>query len=382
METADAVIIGGGLIGTSIAYQLGKRLNKVVLIEKAEIGGQTSGSCDKAIFLQSKKPGFPIKLARASRNMFHHLEEDLGMSFEFNPSGGMIIIESEKYKPFMQDFVANQRKAGMEVEMLDRKQALEQQPYLSPEIEGSTFCSEDAEVNPMRLTQAFAHGAEKENVDVRTYTAVTDIFIDRGQVTGVDTTKGPISTNLVINAAGPFASNIAEMVGVRLPIEPRRGAILITERVEPILNGSMLSSQYIAAKHVVGDHEMPPYGVGLSLGQTESGNILIGGSREFVGFDKTIPMKVVEAIAEHAQKIAPSLGDVKIIRTMAGFRPFTGDGLPIIDETPEVKGFIIAAGHEGDGIALSPITGKLVADLVEGKENVLLHPLKLSRFTD
>src|SRR5699024_594238 len=207
-----------------------------------------------------------------------------------------------------------------------------------------------------RLTQAFAHGAEKENVDVRTYTAVTDIFIDHGQVTGVDTTKGPISTNLVINAAGPFASNIAEMVGVRLPIEPRRGAILITERVEPILNGSMFSSRYIAAKHVVGDHEMPAYGVGLSLGQTESGNILIGGAREFVGFDKTIPMKVVEAIAEHAQKIAPSLGDVKIIRTMAGFRPFTGDGLPIIDETPEVKGFIIAAVHEGYGNALSIIT--------------------------
>src|SRR5699024_3911550 len=122
----------------------------------------------------------------------------------------MINIESEKYNTSMQGFVTNQRKAGLEVEMFDRKQALEQQPYLSPEIEGSTFCSEDAEVNPMRLTQAFAHGAEKENVDVRTYTAVTDIFIDRGQVTGVDTTKGPISTNLVINAAGPFASNIAE----------------------------------------------------------------------------------------------------------------------------------------------------------------------------
>src|SRR5699024_9640977 len=114
METADAVIIGGGRIGTSIAYQLGKRLYKVVLIEKAEIGGQTSGSCDKAIFLQSKRRGFPIKLARASRNMFHHLEEDLGMSFEFNPSGGTIIIESQKYKPFMQDFGANHRKAAIQ----------------------------------------------------------------------------------------------------------------------------------------------------------------------------------------------------------------------------------------------------------------------------
>src|SRR5699024_12356218 len=128
--------------------------------------------------------------------------------------------------------------------------------------------------------------------------------------------------------------------------------------------------------------KMNSYCGGLARSQTESGNILIDGSREFVGFDQTIPMKGVEAIAEHAQKIARSSGDVKIIRTKAGFRPFTGDGLPIIDERPEIKGFIIAAGHEGDGIALSPITGKLVADLVEGKENVLLHPLKLSRFTD
>src|SRR5699024_4290175 len=120
-----------------------------------------------------------------------------------------------------------------------------------------------------RLTQAFAHGAEKENVDVRTYTAVTDIFIDHGQVTGVDTTKGPISTNLVINAAGPFASNIAEMVGVRLPIEPRRGAIFITERVEPILNGSMLCYQYIVAKIMVGGQKMPHYVIGFILHQTD-----------------------------------------------------------------------------------------------------------------
>src|SRR5699024_10648205 len=158
-------------------------------------------------------------------------------------------------------------------------------------------------------------------------------------------------------------------------------AILITERVEPILNGSMLSSQYIAAKHVVGDHEMPPYGVGLSLGQTESGNILIGGSREFVGFDKTIPVQVVEAIAVHDQKIASCVAALNIILTLAACRLINGDCLTMIDETPDGDRLFIACGHDGDVIALSSFTRKLVVDLMEGKEYVFLHPLKLSRFT-
>lgn len=381
METADVVIIGGGMIGTSIAFQLGHLFKKVVVLESGELGGQTSASCDKAIFLQSKKPGFPIKLARESRKMFSHLEEDLGMSIEFKPSGGMIIIESEEHLPFMEEFTEKQRDAGIDIDILDNKEVLERQPCLSPDVIGATFCREDAEVNPMYLSQAFAHGAEQQHVDIRTYTKVTQIFTEKNKVTGVETTKGTILTDLVINAAGPFATNVAKMANVELPIKPRRGAILITDRQPPILKGSMLCSQYIAAKHVISDTDKtPPFGVGLSLGQTTSGNILIGGSREFVGFNKMVPSEVFAAIAKHAEKIAPYLADVKIIRTMAGFRPFTGDGLPIIDEAPNVQGFMIAAGHEGDGIALSPITGRLVADFIEGKNNEFLPPLRLDRF--
>lgn len=379
METADAVIIGGGLIGSSIAFRLAHIFKRVVLIDKGEIGGKTSASCDKAIFLQSKKPGFPSRLAKASREIYKHLEEELDMPFEFKQAGGMIVIENEAHLPFMKDFVANQKKAGIDVQLLDREEALERQPCFSENIVGSTYSSEDAEVNPLLLSHAFATAAKRKGAIIRSHTEVTNIITEDGKVKSVQTNNGEIATPLVINAAGPFATEVASMVNVTLPIKPRRGIILISERTRPIVTGNVLCSQYIATKHAAnGEDGIPP--IGLSLGQTKSGNLLIGGSREFVGFNKKVEPRLFQAIAEHAARIAPSIKNVRLIRTMIGFRPYTGDGLPIIDYAPEVEGFVIAAGHEGDGIALAPITGKLVADLVEGNKNELLEPLTLSRF--
>lgn len=384
METADAVVIGGGVIGTSIAYRLAEKYNKVILVEKGEIGSQTSGSCDKAIFLQSKKPGFPIELAKASRHVYENLEEELGIPFEFKKGGGMIVIESEEHLSFMQSFVENQNNAGIGVKLLDRKEALSKQPCLSPHIVGSTYSTEDAEVNPLLLSQAFAQAAKRKGVDILTHTEVIDVICDNGKVTGIQTNKGYISTEIVVNAAGPFAPKVAEMVGIDLPIKPRRGAILISEKIKPVIRGNILCSQYIAAKHLSNRNQTdePPFGIGLSLGQTESGNLLIGASREFKDFNKLVEPEVLSAIAAHASRIVPSLNHVRIIRSMAGFRPYTGDGLPIIDEAPEVKGFIIAAGHEGDGIALAPITGHLVISLLEKQAPYkhFLDPLRLDRF--
>ncbi len=381
MQTADAVVIGGGVIGTSIAYRLAEHRN-VVLIDKGEIGAQTSGACDKAIFLQSKKPGFPIKLANASRSLYENLEDELGVSIEFKKDGGMIVIEKESHLPFMKDFIKKQNKAGIDVKLLDRKESLAWQPSLSSHIAGAAYSKQDAEVNPLLLSQGFAKASKRKGVEIQTHTEVTDIAVNKGKVTGVQTDKGYIATELVVNAAGPFASKIAEMAGIGLTIMPRRGVILISEKVKPLIHGNILCSQYIAAKHLEErDPNDPPYGIGLSLGQTESGNLLIGGSREFKGFDKAVGPEVLSAIAAHASRIAPALKQTRIIRTMVGFRPFTGDGLPIIDESQKVKGFIIAAGHEGDGIALAPITGVLVASLADNNSNYkdLLEPLRMDR---
>ncbi|RYG73475.1 FAD-binding oxidoreductase [Lentibacillus lipolyticus] len=382
LEIADVVVIGGGVIGTSVAYQLAKTKRKVMLIEKGEIGGQTSGSCDKAIFLQSKQPGLPIQMAKASMRLYENLEDELGMSIEFKKNGGMIVIESDTHMDAMAKFVKERKKAGMDVKLLDRNETLAWQPGLSSHIAGAAFSKEDAEVNPLRLSQAFAQAAKRYGAVVRTHTEVTDIICADGKVTGVQTTDGKIAAETVVNAAGPFASQIAEMTGIGLTIMPRRGAILITEKIEPFIHGNILCSQYIAAKHAAsGDGDIPPYGIGLSLGQTERGNLLIGASREFKGYDKAVGPDVLSAIASHATRIAPALNNVNIIRTMVGFRPFTGDGLPIIDKAKAVEGFITAAGHEGDGIALAPITGHLVISLLEDEEHYKdwLKRLRLER---
>ncbi|MFD1928033.1 NAD(P)/FAD-dependent oxidoreductase [Sporosarcina siberiensis] len=383
MNSADVVVIGGGVIGTSIAYRLGATGRRVILIEKGGIGAETSASCDKAIFLQSKKPGFPSQLAKASRKVYENLEEELGVSFEFKRAGGMIVIQSEAHLEFMKNFVDIQKAAGMDIHLLNQKDTLEIQPCLSPRTIGSTYSSEDAEVNPLLLSQAFASAAKQYGVEIQTHTEVQSIEVNDGKVIGLQTNNGFIGTELVINAGGPFSPSLAKMVGVHLPIQPRRGVILISEKIQPIVSGNVLCSQYIVAKHLTNldEDELPPFGIGLSLGQTDSGNLLIGGSREFVGFDKSVSSDLLKAIAAHAIRIVPSLSSVRIIRSMVGFRPYTGDGLPVIDFVPGIKGYIIAAGHEGDGIALAPITGHLVTALLDNhsKYKNFLKPLSYDR---
>mgnify|MGYP001477241368 CR=1 FL=1 len=386
MQTADAVVIGGGVMGTSIAYRLAVQGRKTILLEKGGIGEQTSGSCDKGVFLQSKKPGIHLELAKASREVYEHLDEELGVSFEFKRTGGMIVIETEGQRELMRTFVQHQQSAGISVRLLDQKEALERQPALAGHIVGATWCDEDAEVNPLLLSHAFASAAKQHGVKLMTHTKVVGIHCRQGKVDEVLTTKGTISTEIVINAAGPFAPAIGEMAGVSIPIKPRRGMILISEKTPPLVNGSVLCSQYILAKHLSlangGAKESNPYGIGLSLGQTNAGNLLIGGSREFKGFDSSFDPDLATAIASHAIRIVPALARLRIIRAMIGFRPYTGDGLPIIAEAPEAKGFIVAAGHEGDGIALAPITGMIVADLLEGRGRYahFLEHLSLKRF--
>lgn len=384
MKTADAVVIGGGVIGTSIAYRLAQQGRRTILVEKGAIGAATSGSCDKAVFLQSKKPGFHLELAKASREVYENLEDELKISFEFQKCGGMIVIETPAQLEFMQEFVRKQQQAGIPIDLLDRQEALDRQPNLSPDIMGATWGSEDAEVNPLLLSYAFAKASRTLGAEIMNHTEVTGIKVQGGQVCGVQTSRGEIATETVINAAGPFASEIGKLTDTEVPIKPRRGVILITEKIAPFLIGNVLCAQYITAKHLQKDGVPSdnPFGIGLSLGQTESGNLLIGGSREFQGFDRNLQPEILSAIASHASRIFPALGKIRIIRSMVGFRPYTGDGLPIIDEAPGVKGLIIAAGHEGDGIALAPITGHLVANLLEGTGPYvhLLENLKLNRF--
>ena len=370
MNSADAIVVGGGVIGTSIAYRLADRGLKVVLVDREGIAAGTSGACDQAVLMQSKKPGLHLQLALASARLFPTLEAELEAKIEYARHGGMIVIETEAELRLMADFVARQRQAGLAVELLSGDSARQRQPGLAPQIAGATWSEADAQVNPLLLAFAFAAAARRRGARLQFGVTVTGLLAAGRRVTGVATDQGPITADWVILATGVQTPELAATAGCVLPIRPRRGQLIISEPVAPLLRGDLLSARYITAKLdpslLNPDDPEVQMGIGLSLGQTASGNLLIGGSREFAGFDRSTQLPVVQAILRNALRLMPVLAGVRAIRTMAGLRPYTPDSLPIIGADPERPGLFIAAGHEGDGIALSPITGVLVADLITG----------------
>jgi len=361
--TTDVVVIGGGAIGTSIAYHLAKRNINVTLVERDDIASGTSGACDGFVFLQSKKPGIHLRMALESARMMEQLSATLQRDIEYEKNGGMIVVRSPEDMPEMRKLVERQRKIGLEVHLLDSREAREMEPCLSSGIAGATYSPVDAQVNPMSLCLALAEAAEKLGAKILTRTEVTDISAANGKVNGVVTSSGVIKANAVVNAAGAYAPIIGRMAGVELPIKPRRGQILVTESVPRMLNRVMICSRYITSKFG-SNREQNPLGVGLALEQTQAGTILIGSTREFVGYNLSVTPEGIRAVLKHASSIVPAIAELNIIRTFAGLRPYTPDGMPILGKIGGFEGFITAAGHEGDGIALSPITGFLIAELI------------------
>ena len=376
---ADVVVIGGGVIGASITYHLARRKARVVLVEEGDLAAGSSGACDGLVFLQSKKPGIHLRLAMASRDRFAQLSRDLPLSIEYRACGGMVVIENEAERVVMERYVADQRNIGLDVELLDGRDARRCEPALSPSIAGAAFSPMDGQVNPIALTQAFGLGARQLGARIMTRTAVTGIRRKGDTITGVETASGPLSAAAVVNAAGVGAPRVGNLLGLDIPIRPRRGQILVTRAVPPMVRRCMISARYIAAKYNpglagAGDE-------GISIEQTERGNLLLGSTREFVGFDRRTTIGGLQRIAARTAALLPALRRIDVIRSFAGLRPYTPDGMPILGAVPGYSGFFMAAGHEGDGIALSPVTGHLMAQLIlDGRTDFPLDAFRPDRF--
>lgn len=382
----DAIVIGGGVIGTSIAFHLAKRGKRVLLVEKYDLASGASGSCDQQIILQSKNPGIHLKLALKSAELYQEIVQELNHDIEYRHSGGMILIETPEEMQVMQDFVERQRQSGLQVEILQRKDAVKLQPGLAEHIVGATYSPQDAEVNPIEVTLAFAKAAKKMGAKLLLSTEVFDLIMSDRRVEGVKTSRDTVYADIVINAAGAWAPEIGRMAGLNIPIRPRRGQIAISEPVAPFLKRVMLSAQYIVAKFhpeiLKGSSSRArQLGVGLALSQSKKGNILIGATREFAGYDTQVTYEGMKEILKNAARLVPPLKEMNLIRTMAGLRPYTPDGLPLIGRVDGLEGFFMAAGHEGDGIALSPVTGKIVSELIcDGSTFVEMSPFAPNRF--
>jgi glycine/D-amino acid oxidase-like deaminating enzyme len=373
IDHSEITVVGGGVIGCFIAYYLAKAGRDVVLVEKGDVGAGASGANDACIMAQSKKPGPKLKLAiHSSNTLWEGLADELDHDIEYVRKGSMLVMESEEEVEFIRAFTQAQRDFGLPVEFLDQKETRSLQPAISPHILASTFCPIDGEVNPFRLLVALVNKIHLHRGRVHTHCAVEGFKTRNGVITHVATERGDIETSVVVCAGGAYSSHLGRMVGVDIPIEPRRGQVLITEATSPLIGPYIMSAKGIMAKHsaVASAQEnigLPDFALGMIISQTASGNMVLGVTYEFAGYDTQTTMHGVTAVAKYTAAILPALGNLRLIRTFSGLRPFTREGVPIVSPSDRVPNFIIAAGHEGDGVAVSPATGMEVSQkLIEG----------------
>lgn len=387
LRESEVVVIGGGIIGASIAYYLSKGGKQVALVEREDIAAGTSSACDGAVLLQSKHPGVHLELAMESARLYSTLSEELGCDVHYRQHGGTVVIRTREEWQAMQDWVAKQRRTGLQVELLGKKETLELHPMLSEDVLGCAYSPLDGDVYPMAVALAYASAARRLGAHILTRTRVTGILLEGGRVTGVVTDRGTIRTGMVVNCAGAWASQVAQLVGVEVPIRPRKGQLVVTEKLPPIQKGVILSAEYMAIKYnpELVNSTTDPFvrrSISLVMEQTFEGNLVIGGNREFVGYDRRVDPNAISGILQNALSWVPGLAGVNVIRTFAGLRPYTPDGLPILGPVPGVRGFYMAAGHEGDGIALAPVTGVMMAEfLIRGRTEYPIELFSLERFS-
>jgi glycine/D-amino acid oxidase-like deaminating enzyme len=206
---------------------------------------------------------------------------------------------------------------------------------------------------------------------------VTAIETARGRVVAVRTRSLRIPTGAVVNAAGVWADSVAGLAGVSLPIAPRRGFVLVTEPLPMMVRHKVYAADYLA--NVAS--ESADLQASAVVEGTPAGTILIGASRERVGFDRTFALPVLRRLARQAIALFPFLATVTLLRAYRGFRPYTPDHLPVIGPDPRVAGLFHACGHEGAGIGLAPATGHLMAQLLtESPTDVDPTPFAAERF--
>ena len=384
---ADAVVIGGGVIGTAIAYYLARKNIAVCLVEKQGIAAGTSGKCEGDVLVSDKHPGYDCRLTKLSQDLFPQIARELDYDIKWTQKGSLLAIENEEELAAARTVCSQLAAEGLPVRILDQYEVHEDEPYLAPDIVGGMETDCDGSLCPMSLAQGLCQGVDTQGGTILTHTTVQNIKLDnKGQIECVITDNATIKTPVVVNAAGIWAPRIGRMVGLDIPIKPRQGQLLVAERTATVARRKVMEFGYMMAKFGTDSYsrkvtpEMEKYGVALVFEPTGAQNFLIGSSRRFVGTDTSSDLKVMRAIAERAIRFFPVIKDIRIIRSYAGLRPYTPDHFPIISAT-DIPGFYIAAGHEGDGIGLSLITGKLISQMIcmEPTE-VSVEPLRLDRF--
>ncbi|WP_088035414.1 glycine oxidase ThiO [Evansella clarkii] len=351
----EAIIVGGGIIGGSIAFHLANRGYDVLLLDKGRAGKKASSAAAGMLAAQAELNdcGPLFQLARKSRGMFGNLADELkeitGIDIELKNKGMYKIALNERESREYKRIIELQKRLGDQAEWLNQDELRSIEPALSEAVTGAMFIEKDGHVSAPALTEAFLKASAALGAGIKEYTEVQSLQFSCGKITGVVTDSGEFTSDHVIIAGGAWSSKVMAASGLKLDAYPVKGECfsVITER--PLATGTIFSHGcYIVPK--------------------KGNRIVVGATVKPDTFNEKVTMDGILTLMEKARNIMPAITEGELESTWAGIRPQTGDGLPYLGEHPLYKGLYTATGHFRNGILLSPVTGEVIADLIEGKQ--------------
>ena len=362
-NNVDVIIIGGGIIGCAIAYNLAKAQVKTLVIDKADSVGREASWAGAGILAShaSTREPYP-ELCRASLSLYPSLAEELKaqtlIDIEFIQSGAISVFFSEEERRGLIGLAERRVDRGFSAEVLTAAQARELEPALSESVIGGIRFPHDAHVRNPKLVKALAKGAGLLGTQFVFGNSVTGFRRENDSIIGVEVNGEVIYGDTIVIAAGCWSGQIASLLGYSLAIEPARGQIVLVEAMPPIL------------RHIID-------GLDVYLVPRTDGKILIGATVEFAGYDKRTTVGGVQSMIEAGVAIIPELSEKSFVQTWSGLRPYARRG-PHLGKVPGFHNVIVASGHFKNGILLAPITGKLISELITtGTPSISLNPFRL-----
>ena len=365
------IIVGAGIVGAACARALAASGMDVTVVDRGTVAGGTSAACEGNLLVSDKGPGDELLLAQYAATLWRkaaaRLADQLGTAvplIEFDAKGGLVVATTSEGAASLTSFAAAQRSAGVDARAVDSKQSHELEQELCDSIEAACFYPDDAQVQPTIATLALIASARAFGARVLENTPVTGPVADSGgALVGVRTPTGVLRASRVLIAAGPWSGEVAALLGVLLPVRPRRGELLVTSRMRHRVFHKVYDADYVGAVES-DDGALQTSSV---VESTASGTVLLGSSRQQQGFDATFRVDVLTQIAAKAIRLFPFLSGASVMRSYGGFRPFMPDHLPVIGEDPRMPGLWHASGHEGAGIGLSLATAEIIRDQMLGR---------------
>jgi sarcosine oxidase subunit beta len=374
-ETADVVIIGGGIVGASVAYHLTEAgCTNVLIIEREERQGMGSTAKSMGGVRAQFATDVNIQMSLYSVDFFSRFEDATGHTAGYKPHGYLFVATNPRHLDYLSANLARQQACGLaNVEMVTREDIIKTIPQMiADDVLGGTFCPTDGFVDPYSVMTGFAKCARSRGARIQLETEVTGIDIDHGAVTGIETSRGHVATRTVVNAAGPWAAIVARMAGIDLPVEPLRRQIVKTEAFP------QLSSKLPMVIDMSSGFHFRPEGDSFLLAWPDD--------EETHGFRTDFDYGFIEKILTRAVNRVPVFADANVnpSRCWAGMYEVTPDHHAIIGRAPGLDGLYFANGFSGHGVMHSPASGRITSELILHGESRLIDAtaLGVERFAE